>query len=105
MSKFWLFFIFVYIFDIAAMISAKLYSSSQNLWYLLGCVGGFALTGLFFGLALNYKGVAIANMLWVGIAAILMTFIGYFIFKEQISTIQFLGLGFVFIGLILVNSQ
>lgn len=93
----------VYVFDVLGVSSAKLYSKSQNIWFIIGAAVFFALTGVFFALSLNYKSMAIGNILWVSLAAIFITAVGYFVFKEQITTTQFIGIGIIFIGLLFVN--
>ena len=101
-----LFFItLVALLDIAGMVSAKYWSLSKNNWWLVLTVLTFSLAGIFFTLALRYQGLAITNILWTALATIGITSLGYFVFKEQISTLQFVGIGTILLGFILVNWQ
>ncbi|KKP39138.1 hypothetical protein A2483_02795 [Candidatus Peregrinibacteria bacterium RIFOXYC2_FULL_33_13] len=105
MNPFYFYLILILIFDIAAIISAKYYSLTQYFPYMLGAVLGFGLTGLFFCKSLLYHGVAIANIIWISFSAILVTFIGYYFFKETISLLQFIGIIFLVCGLVLINFE
>ena len=63
------------------------------------------MTGLFYSLALDYEGSAITNIIWIALSAILVTTMGYFIFKEHITGLQFMGILIVLIGVILINYR
>jgi small multidrug resistance pump len=102
---FWFYFSFVYLFDILGVTAAKWYSLHGTPWYLVLCMASFAMTGLFFSLAVKESNqMAIANILWVSVAALLITAIGYFFFKEDLSTMQLAGVGVIFLGLLLINN-
>lgn len=100
---FWLYFSLVCLFDVLGIGFGKYYSLTQNNSYLVGAALSFTLVGLFFALSLNYKGIALANIIWAGAATILITSAGYFIFKEAITPLQLMGIVIILLGLILVN--
>lgn len=103
--QFWIYLVLVLITDALAIILSKYYSLSQNKWYLVFAVLAFAFTGLFFCLSLNYKGMALANILWSAFASLLISFIGVTFFKEELATVQLVGIGVIVVGLALVNSK
>lgn len=105
MWQFWLYLGLTLLTDAISIVFGKYYSLTHNKIYLALCVLGFAVTGLFFGLSLNYKGIALANMLWSAFAAILIATIGVLAFKEQISNIQFVGMAVTLLGVALINSK
>jgi len=100
---FWLYFSLVCLFDVLGIGLGKYYSLTQNNWYLVGAAMSFTLVGLFFALSLNYKGIALANIIWSGFATILITTTGYFIFKETITPLQMSGITMIVLELVLVN--
>jgi len=100
---FWLFFSLVCLFDVLGITLGKYYSLTQNNWHLAGAAVSFTFVGLFFALSLNYKGIALANIIWAGFATILITSTGYFFFKEAISPLQLTGIVTIVVGLLLVN--
>ncbi|MCK9186138.1 SMR family transporter [Candidatus Gracilibacteria bacterium] len=103
MSKFYLLIAAINALDLAAVISAKFWSINKNPIFLALTILCFGGAGLFFALSLKYEGMAVANILWIAISVILITFVGYFFFKENISIIQFLGIALIMTGLVLVN--
>lgn len=90
--KFYLYLIGLVIFDLLALISIKYWYLKNNLAYLIIGMVSFSITALFLGLSLKYEGVAIANIIWVALSAILSTIIGYYLFKEPIALHQLSGL-------------
>ncbi len=53
----------------------------------------------------KYKGVGYINILWSGMTTLLMILIGYFIFNERLNLIEWIGTGFIFIGIFLISSK
>ena len=49
--------------------------------------------------AYAYKGVGYINILWSGITTLLMIAIGYLFFNERLSIIEWIGAGFILIGM------
>lgn len=91
--------------DIAGIICAKFYSINKNPLLILATVLLFGGAGYVFARSLKYEGMAITNVLWIALSVIITTIIGYFFFKEQITSIQFIGIGVITIGLILINIK
>ena len=53
--------------------------------------------------ALQYESMTVMNILWDIISDILVTIMGIFYFKEQISSMKQVGLAFAFISIILFS--
>ncbi len=105
MSKFYLLIAAMNIFDLIAVMCAKLWNTNKNPIFLALTALFFCGAGLFFALSLKYEGVAITNILWISISVILITLVGYFFFKENITTLQFIGIALITTGLVLVNLK
>lgn len=105
MAKFYLFIVLIALLDLFAEYSGKLWSVGGKSVYLWLTVLGFGTAGFFFAQSLRYEGVAIANILWIALTAILVTLMGYFLFKEQLSVINLVGIGVVIVGVILINIR
>lgn len=56
-----------------------------------------------FLLALQYESMTVMNILWDVISDIIVTMMGIFYFKEQISSIKQVGLVFAFIAIVLMS--
>lgn len=105
MAKFYLFIVIIAVLDLFAEYSGKLWSMGGKPIYLALTVLGFGTAGFFFALSLKYEGVAIANILWIALTAILVTLMGYFVFKEALSVTNLIGIGVVILGVILINIR
>ena len=53
--------------------------------------------------ALQYESMTVMNILWDIISDILVTVMGIFYFKEQISSMKQLGLAFAFVAIVLMS--
>ncbi len=89
--------------ETAAVIFMKLSSGFQNKLTLLIAVICYALSFVFLTLSLKYLPAGIANAIWAGASALLVAVLGLFIFNERLSTIQFLSLVLIVVGLIGLN--
>ena len=52
--------------------------------------------------AYKYKGVGFVNILWSGITTLLMVCIGYFFFNERFSKFEWIGAGFIIVGMVIL---
>ncbi len=53
--------------------------------------------------ALQYESMTVMNILWDVISDILVTVMGIFYFKEQISSLKQVGLAFAFVAIVLMS--
>ncbi len=93
------------IFDLMGLSLAKIWSIKLMPIYLILTVISYAIMAVFLTLSLKYEGVAITNIIWVSLSAISMTAIGYFVFNESITTLQFVGIGIIIIGLVIIQIK
>ncbi len=100
---FYVFISFCIIIDCIASILLKLWAVNPRPYLLVLGILGFASTGLFFALSMHYKGLAIANIFWIGMSAVVLTMAAYFLFKESLTTVDFIGIALVITGIILLN--
>jgi len=105
MTKFYLLIVIIALIDLFAEYIGKQWIITGTPMYLWLTVLGFGGAGFFFAHSLKYEGVAIANILWIALTAILVTLMGYFVFKEQLSITNLIGIGVVIIGVILINIR
>ena len=105
MNTFLVHILLITLFDLAGVLSAKFYSINKNPLLLFVTVLFFGGAGYVFAKSLKYEGMAITNVLWIALSIIIVTIIGYFIFKEEIANIQLTGIGIIMIGLILINLK
>jgi len=105
MNKFIVYILLINLMDLIAIISAKYYNITKHPLFLLITVLFFGGAGYFFAKSLKFEGMAIANILWIAISVILISIVGYFFFKEEITPIQIAGILTITVGLVLVNLK
>lgn len=104
-KTFILYIVLIITLDAGAAMLAKLWSIHKNPLFLLGTCLAFGTAGYFFARSLQYEGVAITNIIWIALSAIIVALMGYFGFKEPLSSIQVSGILVVIIGLVLINLK
>lgn len=105
MNPFILHIAIITLLDFAGVICAKFYSIDKNPLLLIATIVLFGGAGYVFAKSLKYEGMAITNVLWIALSVILVTIVGYFIFKEEITPLHLSGIGVILVGLILVNLK
>lgn len=98
----WLFLLAAIFFEVLGtsfMTSAA--RNGGNIGYI---IMGAALAASYYFLALSIRsiGVGIAYAIWEGLGVTLLTLVGYFVFLENISIQEFIGLGIAIIGIVCV---
>lgn len=105
MNPFILHIAIITLLDLAGVLCAKFYSINKDPLLLIATFILFGGAGYVFAKSLKYEGMAITNVLWIALSVIAVTIVGYFAFKEDITHIQFVGIGVIMVGLILVNLK
>lgn len=103
--KFYLLLTAILMFDLIGMSLAKIWSIKSTPIYLILTTISFGIAAIFMAFSFKYQGAAITNILWVALSAIGMTVIGYFAFHENITTLQFVGIAIIIIGLITIQLK
>ncbi len=67
---------------------------------VIGYLGSFFLLGIGLNKGLS---VSVAYAIWSGAGTALVALAGIFLFKEQISTLGFVGIGFIIAGVIMLQ--
>jgi multidrug transporter EmrE-like cation transporter len=82
----------------------KKWSVDKNSMYLVLGVLGYMMVGLIFSYILTLeKEIMIVNTLWQIANIILVSAIGYFVFKEKLTPIQAVGVTLAILSVILVS--
>lgn len=105
MASYFILVIVLSLLDVAGASAAKMWYLHKSPYYLALTIILFGLAGLTFAKSLSYQGMAITNILWVAFSAILVVLVGYFIFRENITPLQLVGIVIIIGGLVLVNYQ
>lgn len=103
--KFYLFLSAMLILDLTGIVAVKFWGIKNNNLYLLLGILAYAASAVPLAYSVKYEGAAITNIMWVALSAVCMTIIGYYGFKEIITPLQFIGIGIILIGLIIVQIK
>jgi small multidrug resistance pump len=74
-----------------------------RLWPSLGVLIGFAGAFYFLALTMRTMPIGIVYAIWSGLGIILITLIGLFFFKQSLDAAAYIGMGFILIGVIIIN--
>jgi multidrug transporter EmrE-like cation transporter len=94
--------------DVFAMGTLKKISTGDipNTWKNLAIpVGIYATTPLIFLQSLNYEAMTVMNLMWDMTSDILVSIMGIFYFREQLSYTKTLGIVFSFIAIFLLTYE
>ena len=58
----------------------------------------------FLSLALKTIPVGLAYAIWSGMGIVLISAVGYFVFRQSLDTAAMVGLGFIALGVVIVNG-
>ena len=103
MLKFYILIALIVTFDLIAAISGKQFAITDNPVFLILTSLGFAIAGFFFAHSLKFESLAITNVLWIALSIVLVTVAGHFLFREHISAVQYIGIGVILVGVVLLN--
>lgn len=92
------------LFDALSSIILRLWIDDRKIYLLVAGVLGFAIMGVFFALSMQYKGLALANIICVGLATVLLAAIAMTSFKEHLGIIQIVGIIVVLVGVVLIGK-
>ena len=99
-----------YIYLIIAVIcetfgTACLKTSNEftKLWPSLGVIIGFAGAFYFLALTLRYMPIGVVYAIWSGLGIIFITLIGLFFFKQSLDAAAYIGMGFIIMGVVIIN--
>lgn len=94
--------VLITLFDLIALYFGKMYSLSDKWVFVLLCSLAWAVSGVFFSFSLKHEGVAIVNIFWIAASTIASTSLGVLYFKENIAFLQYVAIGVIVIGIILL---
>ena len=89
--------------ETAAVIFMKYSAGFQNKLYTILAIILYGLGFVFLTLTLKHLPAGIANAIWAGASTVLVAVLGMIIFKEKLSTLQMVSMGFIVVGLVGLN--
>ena len=102
-QMFWLFLTLTLLFDLGGIVAGRVAAERKQPAFFYGCIAAFTLVGVFVGLMMQYRGVAIVTILWAGLAPVLALLAGYSLFGERLTFWQLVGTALIFAGVTMVE--
>jgi len=99
----YLFLLLTVITESAAVIFMKMSNGFSNRVEAVVAIVAYLLSFIFLTMALRQLPVGLANAVWAGASTLLVAVLGIFIFKEQLTTWQYVFLVFIIVGLVGLN--
>lgn len=91
--------------DVIALPTIKLVNSGLNKWYMIIPTILYACSPWLFLSALRKETLTIMNLVWDLTSDITVTFIGLYLFKEQLKPLKIIGVILSFISLFLLTYE
>ncbi len=99
----WILLAIAIVTEVIATSSLKVSDGFTRLWPSVVVVIGYGIS--FYALALTMRTlpVGIIYAIWSGLGITLVTLVGWFLFKQQLSTHALIGIGLIIAGVIVMN--
>jgi multidrug transporter EmrE-like cation transporter len=100
---FWLFMVLTLAFDLGGIVAGRYAAERKQPAFFYACIVAFTLVGVSVGLMMQFRGVAIATIVWAGLAPALALLAGYYLFGEQLGIWQLVGTALIIAGVAMVE--
>ncbi|TMS58550.1 QacE family quaternary ammonium compound efflux SMR transporter [Imbroritus primus] len=101
--KVWLFLVIAIVAEVIATSCLKSSEGFTRLLPSLATITGYAIAFFFLSLALKAIPVGIAYAIWSGVGIVLISTIGWLLFKQSLDTPALLGMGLILSGVLIIN--
>ncbi len=91
--------------ETAAVLFMKASNGFRDKTMASAAVLTYALSFIFLTLAFKTLPVGVANAIWAGASTVLVAVLGIYLFREQLTLLQWISLGLVILGLIGLNWE
>jgi multidrug transporter EmrE-like cation transporter len=88
---------------VLSALKAKALGLFDGLWVVLGAMVVYAFQPLIFFSSLKSETMTVMNLYWDLASDVLVTFVGLFMFKEELSPRRMLGVALSFVSLCLLS--
>lgn len=92
------------IFEVVGTTFLKQTEQFTKLWPTVFSLGSYAVAFYLLSFALKTLPVGIAYAIWSGLGIVLVSIIGWIMFRQSLDTPAIVGLGFIILGIVIVNA-
>ena len=99
-------YVYLFIAIVAEVIATSCLKASESftrLWPAVATVVGYGIAFYFLTLVLRTMPTGIAYAIWSGVGIVLISVVGWVVFKQKLDLPAILGLGLIIAGVLVVN--
>lgn len=89
--------------EVVATSALKASAGFTRLWPSLVVVTGYALAFYLLSLCLRSMQVGVAYAIWSGAGVVLISLIGWLVFKQRLDWPALIGIGLIVLGVLIIN--
>ena len=94
--------VLICILELGGISCLKQWATSKNRWYFTGGILLYIMVACLLAYSLTLGQLSIVNAMWQVIALLLVTAVSIFFFKEHLTTIEWVGLGVISVGFVIM---
>ncbi|HSH54175.1 MAG TPA: SMR family transporter [Methylotenera sp.] len=89
--------------EVTATTALKASNEFTKLWPSLIVVAGYGLAFYFMAISLRVLPVGIMYAIWAGLGIVLISIIGWFVYKQTLDAPALIGMGLIVAGVVVIN--
>lgn len=99
----WLYLALAIVLEVVATSALKASDGFTRLWPSVVVVVGYAAAFYLLALTLRSMPVGVVYAIWSGVGVVLITLVGWLVFKQELDAPALLGIGLIASGVIVLN--
>jgi len=100
----WLYLFLAIIGEVVATSSLKDAHGFTKIVPLIVVMVGYSVTFFFLSLTFKEMSIGIVYAIWSGVGIVFITAIGYYRYGEKMDTPALVGMGFIIVGIVIMNA-
>lgn len=89
--------------EVTATTALKATNEFTKLWPSLIVVVGYGIAFYFMAISLRVLPVGIMYAIWAGLGIVLISIIGWFVYKQMLDTPALIGMALIIAGVVVIN--
>ncbi|MBC7696980.1 MAG: QacE family quaternary ammonium compound efflux SMR transporter [Bacteroidia bacterium] len=99
----WLAIAIAIVAEVTATTALKASNEFTRLWPSLIVVAGYGVAFYFMTISMRVLPVGIMYAIWSGLGIVLVSIIGWFVYKQALDVPAMIGMGLIILGVVVIN--
>lgn len=99
----WLAIAIAIVAEVTATTALKASNEFTRLWPSLIVVAGYGVAFYFMTISMRVLPVGIIYAIWSGLGIVLVSIIGWFVYKQALDVPAMIGMGLIILGVVVIN--